>query len=253
MAETDETAPPKKRSRLTEIMASHDFLRDILVTTIGVLLALAIGEVADDWRQKRKAREAEAAMRRDAIVGQTAAGERVLIGRCVERRLAALRAIIDEGRASGRLPAIAEVGRPGGRPKRTTAFDVAVGQGLVVHLDPERAERYAFIFNSNRKMDELQEGELDVWNVLRLLQGRGGPWPTALEADLLKAHVLAEDRNRFVSLVARQIVRASFELRIPVRGFSNRPLDWDEAVANVLDRPICKPLMVDGKPYRLPA
>lgn len=256
MSPTDDhvaARPRATRGRLRHILSGHDFTRDILVTTIGVLLALGIGELVVEWRKQRDAAEAVAAMREDAVPNTTALIERVVVGRCVAKRLAQLRAIMDHSQSVGRLPDIQPFGHPPARPYPRTAWNVAVGQGATSHIDRATSDGFRFFYDSIAKFEEVSNAEQASWNMLKLLEQRPGRWPTELSADLYRAHVFATDNNRLTQIIGRQALRRSSELGVPWKTFSGAPIDWEKGVGALMERQICRPLIVDARVYRLPA
>jgi hypothetical protein len=252
MDDDDGVTPPARRGGWRGILTDRDFARDILVTTIGVLLALAIGEIATDWRKRRDAEQAVLAMRRDAVPNVTALVEREVIARCVTKRLDQLRELMDSARTTGTLPDIEPIGRPPARPLPRTAWEVALGQGATSHVEPQVGERLRFFYDTIAKFEEVSNSEQASWNMLKLLEDRPGRWPAEMTADLYRAHIYAQDHNRLIGLMARQALRRSHELGIPWRTFSNEPVEWRRVIDTLLERPICKPLMVDGRVYRAP-
>ena len=58
-------APARRRPLLARIFRSHDFLRDITVTTLGVLIALAVGEAVDEIRWQFRINATERVMREE--------------------------------------------------------------------------------------------------------------------------------------------------------------------------------------------
>ena len=73
-------APKRRRSLIGRIFRSHDFARDIVVTTLGVLIALGIGEIVEEVRWKFRIAANDKAMRAEAGLLHGVYVERDMLG-----------------------------------------------------------------------------------------------------------------------------------------------------------------------------
>lgn len=81
-----------RRFRWGSINGWRDFLREIAIIVIGVLVALGAGEVADDWNWQRKVAAAEIKLKREAKDNFFYVAEQVSVGPCIDAQLASLSA-----------------------------------------------------------------------------------------------------------------------------------------------------------------
>jgi len=139
------------RFRRRQVRNWHDFLREILVITVGVLIALGASHVAEQWNWDRRIVEAESQLAEESAQLFLYAAEAVAVGPCVQAQLENLRARVQ---ASGDVldPAPLErdafadfVVRIPSRPMGTTTWRALADDGTVPHLDDDRRVLYAQI------------------------------------------------------------------------------------------------------------
>jgi hypothetical protein len=97
------------------------FIREVGSVVLGVLIALALGEVAEAVRWQVRTAKSNAAIDLELSRTSGVLDERVLVQPCLDQRLALLDRIIRAARATGSLPAIGEIGRPPSRPVQSAA------------------------------------------------------------------------------------------------------------------------------------
>ena len=155
-------------------------LRDIGSIVLGVRDALAIGEVADNVRHRVNARRAMTAVRAEMGVAGVMLEERMMKGRCIVRRLDALRGALATARQAGRLARLGEIGRPNHRSLTNVAWTTLVGNELLYapREDVEIATRYFAVVNVYL---ENQTQEQQLWARLRVLEDR----PDSVGDDLM--------------------------------------------------------------------
>lgn len=248
----DESAQAQPRpSRWLTIFRSRDFLRDIVVTTLGVLLALFIGEIAENVRWSFRLVRTEASLHDEASRNLGVMIERGLTTPCIERRLSELTEILDEAGRSGRLPSIANIGRPVPRPIFRSAWDIAQNEGAFLRLKRDKAADFRTLYDVYQAYRSNQDAEGIAWANLELLAGSTRPYALGQSARIAQA--LAESRyhGRMSTAYVRDARRVADQIGLALRRPSGRALDVDLARRTTAFRPICKPLIVDGQPYRL--
>ena len=75
----------RRRGWLSRIFRSHDFARDLTVTTLGVLIALGIGEIVEEVRWKLRIAANDDAMRQEAGLLHSVYIERTMLQPCIAR------------------------------------------------------------------------------------------------------------------------------------------------------------------------
>lgn len=138
------------------------------------------------------------------------------------------------------------------RPIVRTAFDVATSEGVLLHADRATAAEYSrvYVLAVDAYKDETAT-EIEAWITLGLLEQGGGPVSDDLLATLLEAWAHARERTDWTGLIARQGMGAIGDLGI---GYWTVDGSLANARAEVAPynrkRAVCKPMLVDGKPFR---
>ncbi len=109
-------ALPAAAAQPTRAWRRRAFVREIFGIVLGVLIALALGAVASaiGWQIDAIDARRALALELGEILGQ--AQERVIARDCIEHRLDAVAAVLDQAAASGQLPPLGDLGDP---PRRT--------------------------------------------------------------------------------------------------------------------------------------
>ena len=222
------------------------FAREVGVIVLGVLLALAFGEIADTVRWRFKAARTNTAIDLELARAAGVLDERVLVQPCLDRRIAELDRLIRTARRTGRLPEIREIGGPPVRPLQTAAWDDAVGSGALPHLKPERRSMLSLNYPLLRAYPQQLEQEWAHWATLHAIERTPGP----VSDDLIAEMAVTVSRLRVwsygIGLNARQIkddigrqgIRPSYHLILDREG--------TRAEVAAFLRPGCRPLAASG-------
>ena len=227
------------------------FAREVGSVVLGVLIALGIGEIAEAVRWRIRVDNSMAAVRIEMAGNRWNLAERVALQPCMGRRLEAIGTILAEARRTGVLPRIDAAGTTAFRMIDTSAFEVALSEGVPLHMDRAEARRVALLYDMSTGLyGELVEKEQESWRTLQLLEGPGGPVGGDLVTVLLQAWVNAKSQGRLIGIMALEGDRHMAEYGIPAirddeETWTER--DFRERVAKV---PICGPMIVDGKPMQ---
>lgn len=226
------------------------FFGEVGVIVLGVLIALAIGVIADMVRWRIRAAEL-----RQSIIGEIAinAGvheERALIQPCVARRLNEVERLLRTARRTGYLPAVGEIGRPPIRPLSADSWDLASGSEALLYFDPGEVKRLSLHYGQIARISDRVLAEQEAWATLRAIEQAPGP----ISQDLLTELTLVASRLRFQSYLNGLNGKQGLDF---ATGFGVRPryfalFEKDEPrstlIESLRDRPVCKPLLVDGRP-----
>jgi hypothetical protein len=244
-----ETAPPR-RSFWKRMFRSHDFARDIVVTTLGVLIALGIGELVEEVRWKFRIAASDRVMREELGLLRGAYVEKLALQPCISRRLSEISEVLADARRSGRLPAIANIAYPPNHGGFGDSWALALGTEVALHSDPRELMNTATAWANEKSFSGLVDRERDAFDRLLLLEGRAGPIEpaTLLEAERqLTEAIIATDGSQYI---ARQDNQVLSENGIKAMITPTLPIDA-AAVKQARQRNLCRPLMVDGRPYQL--
>jgi hypothetical protein len=230
---------PRRQSR-------RKFIREVGSVVLGVLIALALGEVAEAVRWQVRAAKSNAAIDLELSRTSGVLDERVLVQPCLDQRLALLDRIIRTARATGSLPAIGEIGRPPSRPIQSAAWEDAVSSGTLLHFSADRRTGLSLNYPEIQQFPDRVREEQDLWATLRFIEGVPG---TASD-DLLIEAATTISRLRYMSemngVVAKQ-VRDSISANVTAPSYFNildREGSRSDIVTAVRARPVCRPLDV---------
>lgn len=225
------------------------FAREVGSVVLGVLIALGIGEIAEAVRWKIRVDNSMKAVRIEMAGNRWNLAERVAFQPCLDRRLADIGAILAEARRTGRLPRIETAGTTAYRMIDTAAFEVALSEGVSLHMDRHEARQVALLYDMSTGLyGELAEKEQESWRTLQLLEGPGGPIEGDVVTLLLQAWVNARSQGKLLGIMAQQGDAKMAEYGIPAildDGEEWTAATFRERVAKV---EICRPMVADGKP-----
>ena len=243
--------PKRRRNFIARIFRSHDFARDITVTTLGVLIALGIGEAVEEVRWKIRIAANEKAMRAEAGLLHAVYIERDLLEPCIARRLSELREVLDEARTTGRLPAIRNVAAPPNRAGFGDSWEVMLGTEIPLHVDPAVLMSTATLWVNEDAYSAMVDRQRDAFDRLRMIENRPGIASESLLLELEKQVVEAEIASDTTLFIARQDAQSLKENNVTALYRPNTPLDRGRLRRELERRYLCRPLEVDGAPYRL--
>lgn len=190
------------RPRLSK--ALRDWLIELANITLGVLIALGLGEVVSEinWRQSVTGARDTLLFETGKNIGQGIARARAT--NCIERRLDTLAAIMDTAAGTGRLPPLGDIAAPPIWAWPTTAWD-SVGSETRAHFgEYEMVTRANFALFS-RLAAESNERESAAWSRLLTMVGPGRRVTLDEVAALRLALIEARLRNRALVALTRQI------------------------------------------------
>lgn len=234
----------QREAHWSDIVRSTDFYRDILVTILGVLIALAIGSVAQDMEWKGKAKAATTAIDSEWAYNAATFEERTLLQPCLERRVDDLEAVLKEARRTGRIPAIGTYGATPYRAVATAAWEDALNGGALGHFVAGDREALASVYPTIEKYNEFVMEEQQLWWEMRLLADSAG---------LANEHLLTEVgatlkrlayRVKINGIIAAQLqsFAAARAIEPNFAAFFGANATRETLTKAVSTRAICKPL-----------
>lgn len=226
------------------------FFGEVGVIVLGVLIALGIGVIADMVRWRLRAAEFGQAIRGEIAINAGVHEERALVQPCIARRLEQVDRLLRLARRTGRLPDIGEIGRPPIRPLAFDSWELASGSEALLYFDPEEVKAFSLHYGQMASSDDSVHAEQEAWSALRAIEAA----PEPISDDLLSEVTLVAARLRFQTYLngIQGEQGVAFAKGIGVQPRYIALFDRDEPRSKLLeavrDRPICKPLMVDGQP-----
>ena len=229
-----------QRIVLTE--KQRKFAREVGSIVLGVLIALAIGELADTARWKWRVNNNLKAIGVELGGARANLVQRSVTQPCMEKRIALIGVVLKQARRTHRLPDIGAIGYPPSQLVVNSAFQVAQSDGVLLHMDLERSRRLASTYTLvTTAYLSLTEQEHQSWRTLRLLENAPGDIDSDLLASLLQAWSDAQELVHVIGVVAKQGDRRLQEDGIAVPEPLRTKVLHPEAAT-------CMALIVDGKP-----
>jgi len=176
------------------------FVGEVGIIVLGVLIALAFGQLVDAWQWGEKVSHAETAMPLELAEdnGPQAYG-RVLIGQCLDKQLAKIR----DG--AGNVPADqlrqwVSLYAPPFRTWDSEAWKVVVASDTGSHMGSDRLIAWSAPYRILPSLTEGNEREAQLVVELRNdLPPRGDPTPSDVRSLRLTAGLLRVDNHRFTT------------------------------------------------------
>lgn len=143
---------------------------ELLIVTVGVLLALVAQQAAEAVNQRREAAETLATLT-DEIKETLAVLElRKAAQPCIDRRLKELRVIVDDWGRGGGFETPRWVSQATWFAIVTARFDAAESAGRLALLSSEEQYRMGQVVGNLRDFGQIQSKEIETWGTLRMLQ-----------------------------------------------------------------------------------
>ena len=176
------------------------FVGEVGIIVLGVLIALAFGQVADAWQWRNKVNHAEAAMRIELAEddGPQAYG-RVLIGQCLDAQLAKIRDGADNEPAD-HLRQWAASYIPPFRTWDSEAWKVVIASDTGSHMGSDRLIAWSAPYRILPGMNEV--GDREAQQVIELrnnLPPTGDLSPSDIRSLRLTAGLLRLANHRFMT------------------------------------------------------
>ncbi|WP_118857062.1 hypothetical protein [Sphingomonas mesophila] len=248
---TEHSQRPAKRGRLARIVRSRDFARDILVTTLGVLIALGIGEVVEEIRWKLRIASTQTAIERELGLVHAVYLSELELQPCMARRIGELDELLAQARSTGRLPQIENIGFPPNFGGFGDSWDLATGTEIPLKMDSQAVLETATLWANEDIHETLVDRQRNAFDRLLILEDRAGPFSDGRLHEAERDLVEIKNVTASILFIAR---RDSEMLRQegvrPMYG-PGEPLDRKLLHRETRRRTICQPMNVDGAPYRL--
>ena len=184
----------------------REFVGEVGIIVIGVLIALGAEQILEDWRWHEKLAAAQKSIDYELNAQLDYSQEVVRFSRCAPKYVDVLEAAIlrHDAAAIGKLHDTQPPFRP--RPWRTTAWQSAMSTQVADHMDADKLAQYALIFTSFEYARTLQASVLS--DFAQATTGRlGGPSDPAST----NVQLAAAERLRTELSLQAVVARSSLE------------------------------------------
>ena len=215
----------------------REFLKEIGIIVIGVLIALGAEAVVEKLHENRQSDEARAAVRDEINIDLANMKRRQDLEPCIARRLAELGDWVVKAEAGEPVQPLLTIGAPGHPTAASERWEAATGGGRTSLLSLQEQHAFSRIYVLLRAYQANKATEREVWGELIGLEGVRRPSP-----ELLARARAAIGRARLLDLsVQADLYEAGlFARQIGIKG--EVPGLRERAIQAYRGQAICQPL-----------
>jgi hypothetical protein len=212
----------------------REFANEIGVIVIGVLIALGAEQVVETFHWKHVVGEQRQSLLTEVKASLVAVASRQRQQGCIDRRLAAIRSLLERHARGQKLGIVGPFAYPTRAGATQGSWDIALAGQALSHMSEEERLKYSDAFGNLRTWEELTEREHTIWTRLSMLTDADlltdTDW-SAVRAAYTEAVEMNVSRRDFADFILTQVGQESFSY-VPV------PLASHGTYAT-LDRQIC--------------
>lgn len=206
------------------------YAADFVLVVVGVLTALVLEQLVQDWQERERFAATLAALDREVADIASVMAVRLAASPCIERKLDAFSAALD----APLLTAYTDVGRPPMFYASQAAWSGDAPEMLSRHRGAATMGTYGEIHLGNREYIVLAVREQELWTQLRTFESRPEPVDPSRIWRLREAIAGARNANALLTSLAGQISERAEALL--------GPMPPDPYVHRILEQPLCAPL-----------
>ena len=189
----------------------RELASEVGVVVVGIIIALSAEQFLErlEWHHKISRAEEQMRLEMSADDGPEVL-QRVALADCVDHGLAEIRASVE--RADDRAAVVTAISRFD-IPRHTyesDAYRAAASSGVLARLDPQRLDRWNYLFSTMPVLDRIAEREYFDAAALHAVRTSGGPLS---EAEQLKLLEVVEGLRRDNLDIVREAVQAAQGLK----------------------------------------
>jgi hypothetical protein len=189
----------------------RELASEVGVVVVGIIIALSAEQFLErlEWHHKISRAEEQMRLEMSGDDGPEVL-QRVALADCVDHGLAEIRASVE--RADDRAAVVAAIGQVD-IPRHTyesDAYRAAEASGVLARLDPQRLDRWNYLYSTMPVLDRIAEREYFDSAALHAVRNSGGPLS---EAEQLKLLEVVESLRRDNLDIVREAVQAAQGLK----------------------------------------
>ena len=196
----------------------REFLKEIGIIVIGVLIALAAQQGVEGIHWANEVRDAHEGLRTEMTQANSVFAFRVTADSCINRRLDTLSQITERAAAHEPVPRLGPVQPDIANALIDSDWEAYRASQVLTHFKHPELENYGAYYDQLEHVWNWIVVEHGAWDALDRLQGdpaRLGPEDFARLRDALSR---ARTSNKYIVLVAREELQRSARIGIPVPG-----------------------------------
>lgn len=235
----------------------RQFLGEVGIVVIGILIALALEAFADEYRWSGRVAEARQQLRYEVGDNLFLLRWRNQAHRCVEQRLDDLGVILNKATSEGRLPPLGPIGGvPGGiYPMGVWQSQVSAQTGT--HLSAGQLAALSRIYRGVEIARQTGDEEEQAWRELWSMVGPGRPVDPSTLDRIASALITARTTNRRLDGIEHNIKGVLAQGTLGDHFPQIDPLNRPQVPSFSNKWPICQPISKDvppiyglGPPYK---
>lgn len=221
---------------------------ELLIVTLGVLMALGAQQLVEAFRDRAEAREGRDAIRGELEVNMARLASRFAIRPCVDRRLAEIQALLDDSEATGLIGTPRWIGRPQYWTMLTARWDASAQAGRAALLPADELAEYGQMYSWMRNIHAEMVIEQSDWAQLRTLEHLRRIRPEGL----LELRGKVEDaRYRRWRINQQTMLLLPAAARLELKAIGN-DIPAPRSICVPMDTPRDRALRLSGSPYGEP-
>ena len=215
----------------------RSFVREVIIVVLGVFIALALEQVASNFRDRQRMNAMRAAMNTELADHAEVYAIRMRIRDCISAKLDALDALLARSGASGPWR---DVGRPPFFFSSRGAWNSDASDLLSRYIGPEQLRVYGEAYQGNEQFVAAAQAEQAQWIALQTLERQDEPVSGDRRWQLVEAAAGARNTSVLLNAIAEQML-ANID-RLGIR--RNRTL----SDRDLRSTPLCRPLAAGRTP-----
>ncbi|MDH7976072.1 hypothetical protein QH494_28165 [Sphingomonas sp. AR_OL41] len=176
-----------------------EFLNEIAIIVVGVLIALGLEQVVSSVEWSRKVAESRDALGLELAENLGKMETRVEVAHCIDQRLDAIAAIVDRASRSGKLPALPTPASPPYYSWGTGVWNSALSAQSASHFPADQLRGYSRYYQILDRIAGSEPQEEAAWTTLYELAGPGRPFDADDARAYRKAIGQARQLNGLIS------------------------------------------------------
>jgi len=222
---------------------------ELVIVTVGVLIALGAQQLAEDRQGHSRALASVAAVEAELATDAGVFEERVIQQVCEERRLAEVRAIIVAARSTRRLPRVTGIGKSITRPTLRTAWEEAQYSEVLDRWPQQERIGIGTIYSQQEPSDATTLRETAQWlklqSMMEMMAGSLSDSDLSLLADVIGELTFLSwangiDARQLVEYITARGIKPTYDIVL------DKPGSIADVRAQVAKSLICQPLSVQS-------
>jgi len=148
----------------------REFVGEVGIIVLGVLIALGAGEVVENLRHRADARDARAAIQGELEINMARLTSRSAQRPCILHRLGEIQALLDSAATNGSIATPSWVGRPQFWTMQTVRWNAVSQAGRAALLPPKELADYGLMYTIMGDITGVMTAEQADWARLRSLE-----------------------------------------------------------------------------------